>query len=92
VTGVRFDYFADDLAQLSIAQFADGPFLGSGAAAFDADLLRLAAVRATVRLETGVAAMRGADSALFGRPGSATRPLTIADVVQRIDVSLRNRH
>lgn len=92
VTGVAFDYFGDDLAPMPLALFADGPFLGNGASAFDGDLLRVATIRATVRLETGVDAMRGTDSALFARPGTATRGRTIPDVVQRIDVALRNRH
>jgi prepilin-type N-terminal cleavage/methylation domain-containing protein len=92
VIGVTFEYFGDDFVPLSLAQFSDGPFLGSGAAAFDADLLRLVAIRATVRLETSVDAMRGTDTALFARPGSATRGRTIPDIVQRIDVTLRNRN
>jgi prepilin-type N-terminal cleavage/methylation domain-containing protein len=92
VIGLTFEYFGDDFVPLSLAQFSDGPFLGSGATAFDADLLRLVAIRATVRLETGVDAMRGTNAAMFARPGSATRGHTIPDIVQRIDVTLRNRN
>jgi len=92
VTGLSFEYFTDDFVPLALSQLSDGPFLGSGAAAFDADLLRLVGVRATVRLETGVDAMRGIDAALFARPGSATQGRTIPDIVQRIDVALRNRN
>jgi prepilin-type N-terminal cleavage/methylation domain-containing protein len=92
VTGVTFDYFADGLTLLPLAQLADGPFLGSGATVFDADLLRVAAIRATVRLETGIDSMRGVDARLFARPGTATGARTIPDVVRRIDVAIRNRN
>jgi prepilin-type N-terminal cleavage/methylation domain-containing protein len=92
VTALTFEYFDDDCVRVALSQFADGPFMGSGGTAFDADLLRLGSVRATVRLETGVDALRGRDTALFTRPGTATRSRTIPDISERIDVALRNRN
>ncbi|MBA2303433.1 MAG: hypothetical protein H0W08_12450 [Acidobacteria bacterium] len=90
VTGMTFEYFADELVPLPLSSFQDGPFTGAGAMAFDVDLLRIRAVRATVRVETGVDAMRGADTRLFARPGTATGRGVIPDVAWRVDVSLRN--
>jgi hypothetical protein len=92
VTALAFDYMRSDMTPLPLSQLADGPFIGGGAAAFDADLLQVATVRATVRLETGVDAMRGANTALFSRPGTATGIRTIPDIIQRIDVAVRNRN
>ena len=92
VTGVSFEYLSETMSLLPLSQFTDGPFVGGGAAAFDADLLRISLIRATVRLETGVDAMRGTDTTLFARPGTATGRRTIPDIVQRIDVALRNRN
>lgn len=90
VIAVTFDYFADGMAPMSLPQFQDGPFVGAGATAFDADLLRVRAIRAALRLETGVDRMRGVDAALFARPGTATGRRTIPDVVARVDIALRN--
>lgn len=90
VTGVSYEYFADNMIAIPLASFADGPFVGSASTTFDADLLRVRTVRATLRLETGVDAMRGADTTLFARPGTATGTRTIPDLRVRTDVSLRN--
>jgi hypothetical protein len=90
VNAVAFEYLAYDLVQLPLGTFEDGPFTGAGATAFDADLLRVRAVRATVRVETGIAAMRGTDVRRFARPGTATGRRVIPDIVWRVDVSLRN--
>jgi len=53
VEALTFEYFADRLATLPIAGFTDGPFRGSGMRMFDADLLGIRAVRATLRLSSG---------------------------------------
>ncbi|HJR61994.1 MAG TPA: hypothetical protein VJ813_21485 [Vicinamibacterales bacterium] len=90
VTAMTFDYFGDDMAAIPLSLFQDGPFRGAGAMMFDTDLLRVRTVRATIRLETGVDAMRGRDVRLFARPGTATGRRVIPDIVWRIDVSLRN--
>jgi len=42
---------AGGLVPLPLAMFTDGPWCGSGATRFDADLLRLRAVRVTVRAQ-----------------------------------------
>ena len=90
ITALSFEYYADDLTPLALASFGDGPFAGSGAMAFDADLLRVRTVRATFRLETGVESMRGADARMFSRPGTARGVRTIPDLTARVDVTLRN--
>jgi len=92
VTALAFEYRRSDMTPLSLSQLMDGPFVGGGSAAFDADLTQVAAIRATVRLETGVDSMRGTDTRLFSRPGTATGTRTIPDAELRIDVSLRNRN
>ena len=90
VTAVSFEYWGDDMVSIPLAALADGPFVGTGGAAFDADLLRVSTIRATLRVETGVNTMRGTDPLRFARPGTATGSRTIADLIVRIDVSLRN--
>ena len=91
VNALAFQYFAEGMTPLAASQLGDGPFLGAGQTAFDADLLRVAVVRATVRVESGQDTMRGSDATVFARPGTATRRWTIPDVLQQIDVALRNR-
>jgi hypothetical protein len=59
------------LATLTLPMLADGPFCGSGANAYDVDLLRVRKVRITLTLQTGVSLLRGTDSAFFTRPGAA---------------------
>lgn len=90
VSSLEFEYFDRGMTRIPLEQFADGPFAGAGATMFDVDLLRVASVRATLRLETGVDRMRGKDSRLFARPGTATGRRTIPDLVARVDVALRN--
>jgi hypothetical protein len=86
----RFEYLDADLAPLPLGVFQDGPFLGAGPLAFDADLRRVRALRARLRFETGVDGMRGTDPRLFRRPGSATGRMVIPDLVAGIHVALRN--
>lgn len=90
ITALSFQYFAADMSPLPLAIFADGPFVGSGSIAFDADLLRVRTVRATLRMETGVDRLRGSDPRFFTRPGTAIGPRVIPDMVARFDVTLRN--
>lgn len=59
------------LASLPAAILTDGPYCGSGANAFDADLLRIRKVRVSLRMQTTSPALRGTDAALFMKPGSA---------------------
>jgi hypothetical protein len=58
-------------ASLPVAMLTDGPMCGSGATAYDVDLLRIRMIRVEIRLQTGVAMLRGLGSHLFARPGGA---------------------
>ncbi|MDE3156326.1 MAG: hypothetical protein KGN76_14585 [Acidobacteriota bacterium] len=64
----------DALVPLAPALFGDGPWCPEPGAAhrFDADLLRIRRVTVTLRVESAVAALRGAAGPLFARPGTAT--------------------
>ena len=53
VEAVTFQYGGDGLASLALSDFQDGPFRGSGLRLFDADLLRVRTVTATLRLAGG---------------------------------------
>lgn len=53
VEALTFEYFGDGLMPLPVENLEDGPFLGSGQRMFDADLLGIRAVRATLRLASG---------------------------------------
>ena len=72
VTGVAFEYLDAAMAPMPLARVLGRPIRGAGPTAFDADLLRVRTVRATLRLETGVDNMRGTDPRFFARPGTAT--------------------
>lgn len=60
--------------ELSMADFVDGPWCGAGTWRFDADLLRVRAVRVGLRLQAASQAVRGLSPLWFGRPGRAVRP------------------
>src|SRR5581483_10659182 len=60
----------DGLAPLPLAMLNDGPWCGGGALQFDADLLRVRAVRVTLRVRSSQAAFRAAAPA-FAQPGSS---------------------
>ena len=90
ITSVTFEYFAAGMSPLPLGLFQDGPFVGAGAMAFDADLLRVKTVRATLRFETGVDRLRGIDPRLFARPGTATGARVLPDLIARVKVALRN--
>jgi len=64
---------ADDgsLAPLPGAILKDGPMCGGGTNQFDADLLRVRKVRVTLRVQATNPAMRGTDTSLFLKPGTA---------------------
>jgi hypothetical protein len=77
-------------APLTAALLSDGPWCGSGANQFDADLLRLRQVRVTVRLQASDPVVRGADGR-FGVPGLARRGGgMVPDARVVVDVALRN--
>ena len=80
----------DGLAPLPIEMFSDGPWCGSGALAYDADLLRVRRVRVTLRLQVSSSGLRatGARFANAGTSRSASR--SVPDAVVSFDVSPRN--
>ena len=61
------------LVHLDPASFQDGrpDWCGGGSNAFDPDLLRIRKVTVTVRVQASDPSMRGPDTALFRRPGTA---------------------
>jgi type II secretory pathway pseudopilin PulG len=78
-----------DLVVLPTAALTDGPWCPDGAAQnrYDADLLRVRAVRVTIRAEAASAAVRGADVRRFLHPGSSRdRSGVAADQVVVLDV------
>lgn len=80
----------DSLAPLPLGIFGDGPWCGSGAETFDADLLRIRRVRVTIRLEAASAAVRAIGPS-FANPGTSRSALrSVADYVMAFDVSPRN--
>ena len=60
--------------ELTLAELMDGPWCGAGLWQFDADLLRVRAVRIGLRLQAASATVRGLASQWFARPGQARRP------------------
>jgi hypothetical protein len=80
----------DGLAPLPIELFSDGPWCGSGALTYDADLLRVRRVRVTLRLQVSSPGLRatGDRFAYAGTSRSATK--SVPDVVVSFDVSPRN--
>jgi hypothetical protein len=60
--------------ELSMADFVDGPWCGAGIWRFDADLMRVRAVRVGLRLQAASQVVRGLSPLWFGRPGRALRP------------------
>jgi hypothetical protein len=58
------------LAPLATGLFGDGPWCGTGPTPFDADLLRIRAVRVSARLQATNPALRGSDGRWFRVPGT----------------------
>jgi hypothetical protein len=79
------------LAVLDPGAFDDGPWCGSGAEPFDADLLRIRAVDVTIRLQVGNATYRGPDARWFRNPGLAVEGArTVRDFVVHTSIAPRN--
>jgi type II secretory pathway pseudopilin PulG len=55
VEALTFEWLGDGLAPLALTQFQDGPFRAAGPRMFDVDLLRVRAIRATIRLTSSSA-------------------------------------
>lgn len=71
------------------AVLGDGPSCGVAPFRFDADLLRVRAVRLVVRAEASDAGVRGTDPQLFRRPGRARDGAVVVDREVSLDVWLR---
>ena len=59
--------------ELTVADFTDGPWCGAGDWRFDADLLRVRAVRFALRLQATSPGVRGQALEWFAVPGQARR-------------------
>ena len=70
VVGLSFEYLADGLVPLPLSMLADGPWKGSGGTQFDTDLLRVRAIRVTVRVQAALPAFRATGPA-FLKPGTS---------------------
>jgi len=78
------------LAALPLSMFGDGPWCGNGYNQFDADLLRVRKVRATVRVQAGESQFRGS-SAEYNVSGFSSSAWTGApDFTVRFEVTPRN--
>ena len=93
VADVTFSYFVRDgpgLRPVSLSELTDGPILGAGVNVFDADLLSIALVRVTVRLEAAADEMRGSGR-WFAKAGRSTHGESrVHDVELTFDVAPRN--
>lgn len=84
---------SDALVKLTPAQLTDGPWCPDDAAAgrFDADLLRVRRVAVTLRVQAGVAALRGPAGLLFTYGGTARSAVAwVPDQEIHFDVAPRN--
>lgn len=81
----------DTLVPLDAAVLTDGPWCPDDAAPgrFDADLLRVRAVRIVARLQAAVAALRGPAGPLFTRGGTARGSRFVPDREVRFTVTVR---
>jgi hypothetical protein len=78
------------LAPLPLSMLNDGPWCGAGDNQYDADLLRVARVRVTVRVQASQTAMR-ASGADYLVSGTGTQALgALRDYTLQFDVSPRN--
>jgi hypothetical protein len=79
--------------ELPATMLTDGPWCPDAAIErrFDADLLRIRRVRVTLRVQAGMASLRGGAGSLFARGGNATRAeRLVPDQEITFDVSPRN--
>lgn len=79
------------LASLPAGILNDGPWCGGGSNMYDADLLRIRKVRATIRVQAAAASLRGQNPTLFLRPGTGNGgDRFVPDYIAQFDVSPRN--
>jgi hypothetical protein len=80
----------DGLAPLPIDMFNDGPWCGSGALVYDADLLRIRRVRVTLRLQVSSPGLRATGERFANAGTSRSAVRSVPDVIVSFDVSPRN--
>lgn len=95
VADLRIEYLGQavdgTLEALESAALEDGPWRGTGAEPYDADLLRLRVVRLMLRLQSAQPLYRGTDPAWFRHPGTAVDPARmVKDVTLRTTIAPRN--
>lgn len=95
VVALSFEYTAEradgTLGPLDAAMLEDGPWCGAGSQPFDADLLRIRAVRVTLRVQVGDQALRGSDTTWFRNPGTAVESARLVkDVTLRTSITPPN--
>jgi prepilin-type N-terminal cleavage/methylation domain-containing protein len=79
------------LVEMTGAMLVDGPWCGSGATQFDADLLRVRRIRVSVRLQASDPVVRGRDRSRFRNPGTARSDAsTVPDLTVVVDTAPRN--
>ena len=96
VADLRLEYWrrlADgSLAAIDAGSLDDGPWRGSGAAPYDADLLGLCGVRVMLRLQAASPIYRGTHPQWFRYPGTAVDPARmVRDLSLRTTIARRNR-
>jgi prepilin-type N-terminal cleavage/methylation domain-containing protein len=91
VVTLAFAYVGDGDVVLDPSTLQDGPWIGTGTARFDGDLLTVRRVSVRLRVEAALSWMRGAAGPLFARGGTSTSAERYApDQQVTIDVALRN--
>ncbi len=86
-----FERAGGTMAVLGQEIFEDGPWCGTGDEPFDADLLRIRAVRVTARLQAGNPLYRGLDTRWFRNPGMATEAARmVRDFALETSITPRN--
>ena len=93
VVTLEFEYFDEDAVLLVPAVLQDGPWMSDNpeTTAFDADLLRIRRVRVLLRVQAGLASMRGPSGTLFTNGGTSTAvERYVPDREIRFDIAPRN--
>ena len=93
VIALRFEYFGKDGSPLDPVVFQDGPWVPDDpdAVMFDEDLLQIRRIRVQLRVEAGLASMRGQAGVLFAHGGTSTSASRfLPDLELRFDVAVRN--
>jgi prepilin-type N-terminal cleavage/methylation domain-containing protein len=95
VVALSFEYTSERadgaLGPLDATMLEDGPWCGAGSQPFDADLLRIRAVRVTLRVQAGDLALRGSDTAWFRNAGTAVESARLVkDVTLRTSITPPN--